>query len=55
MNEFSYTAWVNATLSLCSFFLRVADYFFKSAVSAFDSGAETFTALPLAAADFGQS
>ena len=46
---------VNATLSLCSIFLRVVDYFFESAVSAFDSGAKTFAALPLAAADFGQS
>ena len=53
-NEFSYTGKVNATLRPCSIFLRVADYFFESAVSAFDSGAETLAARPLAAADLGQ-
>ena len=54
-NKFSYTDKVNATLRPCSIFLRVADYFFESAVSAFDSGAETLAAQALAAADLGQS
>ena len=48
-NEFSYAGKVNATLRLCSIFLRVADYFFESAESAFDSGAETLAAQALAA------
>ena len=43
-NEFSYAGKVNATLRPCSIFLRVADYFFESAVSAFDLGAETLAA-----------
>ena len=43
-NEFSYAGKVNTTLRPCSIFLRVADYFFESAVSAFDSGAKTLAA-----------
>ena len=46
---------VNATLRLCSIFLRVADYFFEPVESALDSGAETLAAWALAAADLGQS
>ena len=55
MNKFSYTGKINATLRPCSIFLRVADYFFESAESAFNSGAETLAARALAAADLGQS
>ena len=44
MNKFSYTRKVNATLRPCSILLRVADYFFVSAESAFDSGAKTLAA-----------
>ena len=51
----SYADKVNATLRPCSIFLRVADYFFESAESALDSGAETLAAQALAAADLGQS
>jgi hypothetical protein len=36
-NKCSYARKVNATLSLVSFFLRVADYFFESAESDLDS------------------
>ena len=55
MNKFNYVGKVNATLRPCSIFLRVADYFFESVESAFDSGAETLAARALAAADLGQS
>ena len=41
MNKFSYMGKVNTTLRPCSIFLRVVDYFFEPAESAFDSGAET--------------
>ena len=51
----SYADKVNATLRLCSIFLRVADYFFESAELALDSGAKTLAAWALAAADLGQS
>ena len=54
-NEFSYAGKVNATLRLCSILLRVADYVFESAESAFDSGTETLAARALAAANLGQS
>ena len=54
-NVISYADKVNTTLRPCSIFQRVADYFFESAESAFDSGAETFAARALAAADLGQS
>ena len=54
-NKFSYAGKVNATLRPCSIFLRVADYFFESAESAFDLGAKTLAAQALAAADLGQS
>ena len=54
-NKFSYVGEVNATLRPCSILLRVADYFFESMESAFDSGAETLAARALAAADLGQS
>ena len=54
-NKFSYAGKVNATLRPCSIFLRVADYFFESTESAFDSGAKTLAARALAAADLGQS
>ena len=53
-NKFSYVGKVNATLRLCSIFLRVADYFFESAESAFDLGAKTLAVRALAAADLGQ-
>ena len=43
-NEFSSVGKVNATLRPCSILLRVADYFFESMESAFDSGAETLAA-----------
>ena len=51
----SYADEVNATLRLCSIFLRVADYFFESTESALDLGAETLATQALAAADLGQS
>ena len=54
-NVISYTDKVNTTLRPCSIFLRVADYFFESAASAFVSGAEALTAWALAAADLEQS
>ena len=51
----SYMDKVNATLRLCSIFLRVADYFFESMESALYLGAETLATWALAAADLGQS
>ena len=51
----SYADKVNTTLRPCSIFLRVADYFFESAESALDSGAETLATWALATADLGQS
>ena len=41
MNKFGYAGKVNATLRLCTIFLRVADYFFESTESAFDLEAKT--------------
>ena len=55
MDVVSYADKVNATLRLCSIFLRVVDYFFESMESALDSEAETLAAQALAAADLGQS
>ena len=51
----SYADNVNATLRLCSIFLRIVDYFFESAESALDLGAKTLATWALAAADLGQS
>ena len=48
------TVLVNATLSLWSFFPRVADYFFESAESGLDS-IVTVAMQVLAALDLGQS
>ena len=55
LNIISYADKVNATLRPCSIFLRVVDYFFESAASAFDSGAKALAAWALAAADLEQS
>ena len=46
---------VNAILRPGSISLRIADYFFESTVSAFDSGAKTLADRAFAAFDLGQS
>ena len=54
-DKLCYAVKVNATLSPCSLFTRVADYFFESVESDLDSLGVVVAVQAFVAFDFGQS